>query len=338
MQEGRALPARTPRAAAPGGCGGAWVADRGSPPPPPSLTGGQEGALHGPWTLSHVPSGRSLHLGLEPAAAHLPAGEEQAGAAEEEGREPCEGRLEGDRRRSRPDHGRPRATSPRTRAPSRGLAPCGPGTAPASRLAPKAASKAIGREDMAGGGEGAEEQGGDRRLVAGRQQQAVSQRRGPGIGRCGIRSGRTARRTSRPASTTAATPAARSAASARAARPRRRPRRPPGRCAPTNRSSATLATASARRRPLVVSRRTRHRSAPMSPGVKRPSSSDSAYARRCQRRPARPRTGPASAAGRGRTCPRSTAADPPASGAGSPRAASAASAPAPRARRRCRRP
>ena len=87
-------------------------------------------------------------------------------------------------------HGRPRATSATTSAPSRGLAPLGPGTAGRHLAGAERAEQGERRERVPGGSDRAEQQAGDGQLVAEREDERDQQAGASGRAPRGIRPGR----------------------------------------------------------------------------------------------------------------------------------------------------
>ena len=188
-------------------------------------------------------------------------------------------------------HGTPSAARATTRAPSRGLAPLG--RAPRRRAGWPRRRRGPGqrRHRVAGGGDGAEQQGRDGQLV--RRPRARGRGRAAGGGAAAGRQQLGAEPADHQEATTARSADAEGDDQhpPRAARFRRRPRRrqADGTDEPVH---AHAHQGVPRPSPARVSRRIRHRSAPTWPGVSSPSSSDSAYARMCQTRSGRPREHP----------------------------------------------
>ena len=172
-------------------------------------------------------------------------------------------------------HGTPRAANATTSAASRGLAPLGPGIAPASWLAPKAPRAAIGDRLCPVAATVPSSRPAIESWYPSESTSPCASWRGLGSGRLGSRLGRRRRTTSTvrtaPAPTAAATTSMRvgrlvPAKATKAIRP----------MAPTKRSAPTLSTASPCPMPVPCRRVMRQMSAPTWPGVSRPISSDSA--------------------------------------------------------------
>ena len=142
---------------------------------------------------------------------------------------------------------------------------------------PEGADRGERRHAVTGRLQRAEQQGDDRRLVGDRQHQPVRQpaQRRQRPPRDPVRPHAGGRRTPPPARPRPAPSAVSAMLTGRvdAAQPTNATRP----TAPISRSRATSAAADATGIPVPFSRRTRHASAPMCPGVSRPSSSDSAY-------------------------------------------------------------
>ncbi len=202
-------------------------------------------------------------------AAERAAGEHQAGAAEHERRQPGDRRLE----RHRGCRGHPRhaeAARAATRAPSRGLAPLGPGSDARELAGAEGAEQGQRRERVPGRGDRAPQERGDAQLVAGGQQQPQGQRP--------RRRERAARQQAGPQPpydqrrrprARAATPSATSSSAAAAPSPANTTNAVSP-SAPTSRSRPTLSTESALVSPARHRPVTRQTSAPTWPGVSRP--------------------------------------------------------------------